>query len=232
MPFTATRALARPALLSYLGGISDRGHGVLFTDAEPVAARIQAEFLRAGLAANWYCVYAAAGDDLDASRALLRAGGIEPDHYPSDLAVLSRRALTGSGAHVDVERWTTALDHVFASAAHQGKRGVRWAGELPNDFLSRGQPAEWVRLERLFDQRAPNYSVLCAYDAQQAFHRTIREVLRLGAPARSRPFADLHSFAIHALDDQSFQLTENFPGGLHPIQAHYPVPVEGAPSAR
>jgi hypothetical protein len=230
----STRTLSRQGLIDYLAELPARAHGAIIYNEDSIRYPLMFGYLESGLASNWYCLFATMAESSQPVKERMRKYGLDPDGHGQDLAVKTGRELFGTGSEPDWDLWIRNIDEVVADAKRRGKRGFRWAGELPNHFLRIGKLDRWFRMEEAFDERAPNYSVLCAYDSRTSFGQSVIDVYRYyrDIPVERRRFADMHSFSIFSLDPDTHHVMENFPNGLHPGYELYPRAVgSGWPSA-
>jgi hypothetical protein len=100
---------------------------------------------------------------------------------------------------------------------------------LPNYFLRIRKLDRWFRMEGAFDERASNCSILCAYGARIVLDRSVADAVEHyeELPHERRRFADIHSFSVFSLDEQTHRIFENSPDGLHPGYESYPRAFSG-----
>jgi hypothetical protein len=217
----------------YFADLPNRAHGAIIYDEDSVRYPLMFGFLKAGLERNWLCVFATMDDSPEPVSQQMREYGLDPDRADGSLAVRTGRSLFGPGKEPDFKLWLHNIDTFFAEAHRKNKVGIRWAGELPNHFLRTGQLDKWFRMEEAFDERAPNYAILCAYDSRLTFDRSVVEVVQhyKELPLERRRLTDLHSFVVFTADKNTHRILDNAPGGVHPVFPTYPrSPMPSFPS--
>jgi hypothetical protein len=167
------RTVERPELVRYLAELPDRTHGAIIYNDDEVRYPLMVEYLAAGLERNYLCIVATMDASPEPVRKRTAEFGLDASQHEPSLHIRTRRMLFGPGKEPDLVLRTWNIDRCFAEARRLHKVGIRWAGELPNRFMVPGQLGTWFRREEAFNERAPNYSVVCAHDSRLTLDRSV-----------------------------------------------------------
>lgn len=191
-------------ILSFLQKLGSGEHGCLFYTEERDKDRILTDFIRVGLDAGDYCVFASTRESSgEAVYDLLQDTGFKLRDLEESLVVVQGEQLYESAEQPNIKKWLSTLDAVHSEALAKKKKGVRVAADLSSYFVKRGLLQQWFDLEVSLGRTLNRgIMIICAYDLNLLTMNRVVNVLDFynGLKENRNDLVDSHGFALFPIE--------------------------------